>query len=224
MNRDDIDGTMANSTDPALAAALAALDVPGILVGHRLIAPGDERALVDAEARAIVSARLDVRRASGAARIVGRALMARLGVPPGAVPKGEGGAPQWPAGLVGSFAHDARAAVAALARTHDIAVLGIDVEAAAPLPGELHDLVATPAECAPLAGDPLGLTRLFVAKEAVYKAAFPRDRRFLEFHDIAVDLAAQRAVAGGRTYEVRLAAASHVVALAFVRAATDRTG
>ena len=34
------------SIDPALARDIAALAVPGLLIGHRVISPGDENALL----------------------------------------------------------------------------------------------------------------------------------------------------------------------------------
>ena len=46
--------------------------VPGILVDHRLIADGDELALLPEEMAAFAGSVLKVRRASGAARIVAR--------------------------------------------------------------------------------------------------------------------------------------------------------
>ena len=56
-----------------------ALALPGLLIGHRVISPGDEHALLDEEAASIASPVIAVRRASGAARIVARQLLAQLG-------------------------------------------------------------------------------------------------------------------------------------------------
>jgi len=203
-----------NETDPGLQRALDGLAPRGLLIGHRLITPGDENALTADEA-ASISSLPERRRASGAARIVARQLMAQLGVA-AAVPKHPSGMPIWPASLVGSLAHDARVAVAAVARAHDFHTIGIDVEPALPLPADMHDLVLTIHEREKLGGDPLAARIVFAAKEAVYKAAYPLDRVFLEFGDIEVDLNVGKAVTRtGRTLSHRHCVATHIVALAF---------
>ena len=108
-------GKMTDPVDPVLERAIEAMSSPGILIGHRLLSPGDELALLAEEAHSIASPLIGVRRASGAARIVGRALLARLGHAACAVPRSPSGAPLWPAGVIGSFAHDERVGVAAVA-------------------------------------------------------------------------------------------------------------
>ncbi|MEZ5788024.1 MAG: 4'-phosphopantetheinyl transferase superfamily protein [Xanthobacteraceae bacterium] len=209
----------APSTNPVLQGALAGL-APGIAVGHRLIAPGDDVALLDEEAQSITSAVVAVRRASGTARLVARDLLKRLGYPACSVPKTKSGAPAWPAGVIGSLAHDEQIAVAAVALRRDFEALGVDVEPAEPLPPDVLDLVATARERAGLGNDPLRGRLLFAAKEAVYKALYPRHRVFLEYHDIEVDLAAGNAVVRKeRGLELRFCIAKHVVILAFSRAA-----
>jgi 4'-phosphopantetheinyl transferase EntD len=205
--------------DPALQREIAALAVPGLLLGHRVITPGDENALLDGETTSIKSNVMEVRRASGAARIVARELLAEFGHAEAPVPKHTSGAPIWPAGIVGSMAHDDRIAVAAVARQRDFGAVGIDVEPATPLPADMLALVATAPELTGLADDPLSGRLLFAIKEAVYKAAYPLDGTFLEFHDITVDLVAKKAVTtNGRVFTLRWCAGSHVVALAFAQA------
>src|SRR5438270_2668318 len=103
-----------NATTSPLARAIEAMSVPGILVDHRPIADGDELALLSAELAAFAGSVLKVRRASGAARIVARTLLSRLGHAPQAIPKSTAGMPVWPEGIVGSMAHDAEVAVAAM--------------------------------------------------------------------------------------------------------------
>jgi 4'-phosphopantetheinyl transferase EntD len=202
--------------DPVLERDMASLVLPGLLVGHRLIAAGDENALLDAEAASCGASVIARRRASGAARIVARGLMARLGVENGLVPKDASGAPIWPAGIVGSLAHDDTIAVAAVARARDFRAIGIDVEPAEPLPTDMLDLVAAPSELRGLAEQPLHARILFAAKEAVYKASFPLDRVFLEFRDITVDLADRSAVARERAFALRICVSNHIVVLAVI--------
>jgi 4'-phosphopantetheinyl transferase EntD len=204
-------------TDSSLEAAIGSIGVPGLAVGHRLISPGDEHALMPEEAPALAASVLKVRRASGAARIVARQLLAPLGFAQCAVPKAASGAPIWPAGVVGSLSHDPRVAVAAVGMRRDFVALGVDVEPAEPLPSDLLDIVATPLERSRLVDDPYDGRLLFAVKEAVYKAVHPLDQMFLEHHDVQVDLAERRAVVrNGRVLALRFCFSTHLIALAFI--------
>ena len=208
---------MTLTIDPLLQSAIDALAFPGVLIGHRLISPGDENALLRDEAAAFAGSVVKVRRASGAARIVARQLLARLGYPECPVPRAASGAPVWPAGVVGSLAHDARVAVATVGMSRDVGALGIDVEPAECLPSELLALVATPRERLEIGDDPFQGRLLFAAKEAVYKAVYPLDRTFLEHHDVQINLADRKAIVrNGRIVEIRLSVSAHFVALAFL--------
>jgi 4'-phosphopantetheinyl transferase EntD len=210
---------MTATINTELQRALEAMSVPGILVDHRLIAEGDEDALLPAEARPLGRSVPKVRRASGAARIVARSLLSRLGKPPGAIVRSPSGAPVWPEGIVGSLAHDAVVAVAAVARRRDFASLGIDVEPAAALDVELLDVVATPRERERIGRDPLQVRLLFSVKEAVYKAVYPLDGTFLDHHDVEVDFAAGQAVVrSGRRVTFRCSISTSIVSLAFIPA------
>jgi len=213
---------MSASTDP-LAALMASLAEPGLLIGHRVIAPGDEQALLPNEAAHFRNAIAKVRRQSGAARIAARALLQCLNHPDlardVAIAKARSGAPVWPSGITGSLAHDEQVAIAAVARTTNFLALGIDIEPAEDLPGDLVDVVATPAEQSRYPHSLLHSRQLFAAKEAVYKAVHPLDQIFLDFHDIDVNLEQQTAhVRYGRTLHVKVMSASHVVALASIKA------
>ena len=208
------------TTDPVFQSAIDTLALPGVAVGHRLISPGDEHALLKEEVPALAASVVKVRRASGAARIVARQLLTQLGYANCALPKGPAGAPVWPAGIVGSLAHDSRVAVAAVGMRADVGALGIDVEPAECLPSELLDLVVTPQERLNLGDDVYRGRLLFVAKEAVYKAVHPLDQTFLEHHDVEINLSERTAVVrSGRVVELRFSiSAHHLVALAFLRA------
>ena len=208
---------MSGAVDLSLQRAINALSSPSILIGHRLISPGDELALLDEEKRSITSDVASMRRASGAARIVGRQLLARLGYADCAVPKGPAGAPIWPAGATGSFAHDDRVAVAAVGLCRDVGALGIDVEPAELLPLEMLALIATPQEQVRISDDPYQGRLLFAAKEAVYKAVYPLDHLFLDYQDIQVDIANRKAVVrSGRVLELRFCISAHLVVLALI--------
>jgi 4'-phosphopantetheinyl transferase EntD len=197
----------------------AAFAVPGICAAHRLISPGDENGLKDEEAPAFAKSVVKVRRASGAARIVARALLAEFGLLNVAVPKSPSGAPIWPQGVVGSLTHDSRVAIAAVGRRRDIAAIGVDVEPAEELPSDLIDVVATPREQAIIGGVRFGGRLLFVAKEAVYKAVYSLDQTFLEHHQVEIDFANRKGlVRNGRLVDLRFCISSHLVVLAFIPA------
>ncbi|GGJ83477.1 4'-phosphopantetheinyl transferase [Pilimelia anulata] len=123
-------------------------------------------------------------------RACARRALADLGEPPVPLPRGEGGAPAWPAGVVGSMTHCAGFRGAAVARAAAYAAVGLDAEPAAPLPDGVADVIALPGE---LAGAPVTAHAdrlLFCAKEAVYKAWYPLARRWLGFEEARVALAA----------------------------------
>jgi 4'-phosphopantetheinyl transferase EntD len=159
-----------------------------LLVGCRAVQPGDEFALSPSETFHLGGAISVVRRRSGAARVVARALLHRLGSSSFDLPRTSNGAPRWPNGFVGSLSHDSELAVAAVAIQYPIESVGIDVEPSLPLPAELIETVATPAEMIQLGTDLLSGRLLFSIKEAVYKATNPIDGLFLDYHDVEVDL------------------------------------
>lgn len=208
---------MTVATDAWLQSALGSLRIPNVSIGCRVIAPGDERALTPEETGGICNSIVERRRASGAARIVARQLLADSGFAPGPIPRSAAGAPIWPAGVVGSLAHDRRIAVAAIAPARCMAALGIDIEPAERLPEEVFDLVVTPEERATIGGDLVAARLLFTAKEAVYKALYPLDQTFLDHHDIRIDLQNSRGlVRNGRVVHLRHCAAHHLIVVAFL--------
>jgi 4'-phosphopantetheinyl transferase EntD len=127
--------------------------------------------------------------------------------------------PIWPDAFVGSLAHDATVAVAALARRSDYLGIGVDIEPAEPLAPDLLAMVATARERAALQGAATQGRLLFSIKEAVYKAVYPLDRAFLDHQDVEVDFAARQAtVRNGRAVRFVYGHTSHVLVLAFIPA------
>ncbi|MGZ9935080.1 4'-phosphopantetheinyl transferase family protein [Streptomyces sp. NC-S4] len=134
------------------------------------------------------------RREFATARLCARRALAELGRPPAPLLPGPRGAPSWPAGVVGSLTHCEGYRAAAVARRGDLAGLGIDAEPHRPLPAHVLEAVAVPAEHArhrvlsatvpQVCWDRV----LFCAKEAVYKAWFPRTGLPLEFGEADIAL------------------------------------
>jgi 4'-phosphopantetheinyl transferase EntD len=198
--------------------SLASAAHPALRVACRRIALGDEFAMTPAELRPMERAVASVRRASGAARIAAKGLLAELGAPPGVeLPRSTSRAPRWPPGFVGSLAHDREFAVAAVAPAASILGIGIDVEPPLPLPEDLLDMIATPRERAELKGDLVSARLLFCMKEAVYKATNPIDGVFLEHHDVEVSLKASVAsTSSGRNLRIHAITHPRLVGLALV--------
>jgi 4'-phosphopantetheinyl transferase EntD len=163
----------------------------------------EEEALV---ARAVAKRR----REFTVVRSCARRAMEKLGVPPQAVLPGERGAPQWPAGLTGSMTHCDGYGAAALVRAADLASLGIDAEPHRPLPEGVLSAVALPAEAERLrllAADRPEIhwdRLLFSAKESVYKAWFPLTRKWLDFAEADIDIAAGPTDGTQGTFHARL--------------------
>ena len=124
-----------------------------------------------------------------AGRLCARDALAALGAPSTTVPRGGDGAPEWPAGFVGSISHTAGFAFAAVARVSEARGLGLDVERISRFETDLRitRIVATPAERARFDLAAGNLATLFSAKEAVYKCLYPLLHKFLEFDAIELD-------------------------------------
>ncbi len=119
---------LAELLPPEVAAAEVFYDPPGLGLYP------EEEACV---ARAVEGRR----REFTTVRHCARAALARLGVGPSAITKGDRGAPRWPEGVVGSMTHCAGYRGAAVARTADLTAIGIDAEPNEPLPAGVLDLI-----------------------------------------------------------------------------------
>jgi 4'-phosphopantetheinyl transferase EntD len=118
-----------------------------------------------------------------------RRALGELGLSPVAIPVGVRGAPQWPAGIVGSITHCDGFRASAVAHAEQVLTVGIDAEPNGPLPPSVLPRIA-------LAEEQLSLRALatvqpqvhwdrllFSAKEAVYKAWYPLTGSWLGFTD-----------------------------------------
>lgn len=172
--------------------------------------PAGEHALHPVEAAAVARAVPSRRREFAATRACARTALAALagaaldaggspgasasasrGVAAVAIPKGQGGDPVWPRGVVGSLTHCAGYRAAVVAGLDALRTIGIDAEPHAPLPEDARDIVGTADERHP--DPPLGPgvhadCVLFSAKESVGKAHFARYREWLGFPDLHVTL------------------------------------
>jgi len=134
------------------------------------------------------------RREFTTARACVREAFSQLGLPASAVTNGARGEPRWPSGVVGSITHCDGYRACALARSTDMATVGIDAEPHAALPEGVLPEIAGAEELSWLSDRRCAVPGvhwdrlLFSAKESVYKAWFPIAKRWLGFKDAVVTL------------------------------------
>lgn len=139
------------------------------------------------------------------ARACARNALAQLGWSPVAIPPGPRGEPLWPAGIVGSITHCEGYRACAVARSGDLATLGVDAEPNRSLPDGLLGDIALPGErerlreLARQVPEVHSDRLLFSIKEAIYKAWFPLTERWLGFEDAEVSIDVQQ-----RAFSARL--------------------
>jgi 4'-phosphopantetheinyl transferase EntD len=179
--------------------------LPAVVASAEAFGDPSEAALFPAE-EALIARAVQKRRSEFAtARHCARTALGGLGIAPAPILPGQGGAPQWPPGIVGSITHCAGYRAAAVARASEVITIGLDAEPAQRLPGGVLELVALPAERARLRELAIAAPGtcwdrlLFSAKESVYKAWFPLALRWLGFDgaDITIN-------AADGTFEARL--------------------
>jgi 4'-phosphopantetheinyl transferase EntD len=152
------------------------------------------------------------RREFTTARACARTALGKLGLPPSPIVPGHRGAPQWPAGVVGSITHCDGYRACAVARDREVVTIGMDAEPHAGLPDGVLGAVSLPPERARVAALSAASPAvhwdrlLFCAKEAVYKAWFPLTGRWLGFEDACVDFDP-----GSGTFDARLMVTGPVV-------------
>jgi 4'-phosphopantetheinyl transferase EntD len=172
----EIDRALRALTDRVLADRARRPGAGTVSVGARPIDAGDIEHLHPAERRAIARA-VPKRQREFA---TGRALLRKLLDRDVAIPVAPDRSPRWPSGVVGSLAHDAEIAVAAVSSDPRIRAIGIDVEPATALKPEIARIVLRDDE----AGLDAHLT--FALKEAAYKAWSALGGHLLDHHDVRI--------------------------------------
>jgi 4'-phosphopantetheinyl transferase EntD len=154
--------------------------------------PPAGQGLFPAEVRAVGTAGPSRQAEFTAGRRCARTALAALGVPAAAIMPGPAGEPGWPVGVTGSITHCPGYRASAVARTRDLATIGIDAELDEELPAHLIGAVATAWEQAWIraqtaAGPPVRWARLvFSAKEAAAKAWYPLSGRWPDLAELTV--------------------------------------
>jgi 4'-phosphopantetheinyl transferase EntD len=177
---------------------------PNVAV-HEVFGDLPDVVLFPAEEAAIAKAVDKRRREFATARACARAALATLGVPSVPIVPGVRGAPQWPAGVVGSITHCAGFRACAAAHARDVMTIGLDAEPHDKLPDGVLGTISSPGERVRLAELTAAVPAvrwdrlLFSAKESVYKAWFPLTGRWLGFEEATIDFDPVR-----RTFTARL--------------------
>lgn len=127
-----------------------------------------------------------------AGRTCARVALRNVGIPLDTeILKGSHGQPLWPEGITGSITHTQYYCCAAVVPLSRVASLGIDAEPNLPLDGGVFELVSTFNErksISTLSIPGIHVDRLlFSIKESVYKAWFPLEHSFLDFHEVIVE-------------------------------------
>ncbi|MEO5616022.1 MAG: 4'-phosphopantetheinyl transferase superfamily protein [Cypionkella sp.] len=126
-----------------------------------------------------------------AGRSAARQAMRSLGFAPVAIAMGSDRAPLWPEATTGSISHCAGACLAVMGLTRDYRGLGLDIEPLHALPAEFWSTVLRPDEHKHINDLPqpqqgLQALRIFVAKEAAYKAQYAITRRIFDFQTLRI--------------------------------------
>ncbi len=172
-----------DAVDPVEVDRVLQLLAPrGVITGCRPIDARDAALLFPIEIAAVERA-VSRRRSEFA---TGRALLRQLIGRDVAIPVGANRAPQLPAGVVGSLAHDSHLAVAAVSQLPAVTAIGIDVEPAVALAADVASAVLRPDEHG------LDAHLVFTLKEAVYKAWSAGGGRMLDHHDVRVTIGGDR--------------------------------
>ena len=186
-------GTTERNTGGDMGRLFRSLLPAEVLVAEMDPAGADSTLLYPEEQAQIANA-VPARRCEYAAgRLLVRSLLPRLDAPVGPLLSDCDRVPTWPSGIVGSITHCRGWCAVALVRASLADGIGIDIEPAQPLPEDLAPRILTALERERIAALPSPLRMhaerlVFCAKEAAYKAFFPRTRRFLDFPELQVDL------------------------------------
>ena len=178
------DLTAINELERALQALLPA----GVCAAASATADAAEPFAYAAEGRELAHAVRARRNEFIGGRRCARAALAQLGQAAVALPADADGLPQWPAGWMGSISHSRGLCCAVAASATRMIALGLDVEKTTRLSARAMARVVHPAEVGMIGSSQSLGSLLFSAKEALFKAQYPRWRAQPNFHDVALQI------------------------------------
>lgn len=183
--------TAVNATRPTVLREL----FPSSVITEEGTLEALQQEILPQELRCVERAVDKRRREFIAGRVAARCALARLGVRDFALLMGEDRRPRWPQGVVGSISHTEGYCGVAVARSTEVSAVGLDIERAESVTERLHRSLLLPSEARRVASHPQPArlaTLHFSAKEAVYKCWSGVHAEFLEFHDVEIEVAADR--------------------------------
>ena len=114
-----------------------------------------------------------------------RAALVKIGVEPCALVPDENRLPRWPVGVTGSISHTLGLCCAVAAHLDTIACLGVDLERTTRISSGVIERVVHPLEANFVGDDKERGSLIFSAKEAFFKAQFPKWKVWPNFDDLA---------------------------------------
>lgn len=158
--------------------------------------PGDYLSALSAPEQAL-SRKMGSRRVRGfsAGRVAARSALAQLGIEGESVLMAQNRSPIWPQGVCGSISHCQDKCLAVVARSSEIAGLGVDVEQLKALSQGVQKMILTDREIEQIkhqdnvALDPALLPCIiFSVKESVFKCLNPITQRWIDFHQAEISV------------------------------------
>ena len=180
----------------SLATAIEALDH---VHDHTVLSAGacraavgrvaDHRCALSSEERRHIGHAVESRQfAYSTGRYLAKRALAELGAPVESIPTHSSRRPVWPEGIAGSITHSRRYGIAIVCRCPGLAGVGVDLEIAGRVTGDIAQSVMTEAEREAHQGDwpPSAYTANFSAKEAVFKAVNPIVGLMVGFREVEI--------------------------------------
>lgn len=169
----------------------------GPIVRSRVFHPLEERAIIGAAPKRTREFRTG--------RALARAALGALNALPPTddiIEAGPDRAPVWPKGVVGSITHSDALCIAHVAKSTELAGVGVDAERIAEPGAGMIRLICHAEEwdtvCRQLDHPALAFAVCFSAKESIFKACAPSVQADLDFKDITLDIAPDELRFAGR--------------------------
>ncbi len=107
--------------------------------------------------------------------------------------QGEDRTPVWPEGIAGSISHNHEYCMVAVCKKSDYKSVGVDIETITRLKSNLWSRICTSKEISQTREIMPSLRKQFIAiifsaKESFYKCQYPVTHKFINFHDIEIEI------------------------------------
>ncbi len=136
-------------------------------------------------------------------RWLARQLLNARGIDPLPIGKGPNGNPLWPDAVRGSISHSHDTCIAIVASAAEFLGVGVDIEYDIIADSSAQELILTRNERAQYHSPKLARL-VFSAKESFFKAVFEHHTRYIDFHDVDIDLCFETSTFDVRTNVVDL--------------------